>query len=122
MKDRGHSMIRNLSAALVAGLIGMGGATGASAGDWRDEYRCDRADRNCDGRIDRRDRDVDRPPQDRRYRDDRSREDRRYRDRAPSYGSTGSCTFQTARGPVAGYKPEGKDRCCIQTRRGPSCQ
>jgi hypothetical protein len=32
------------------------------------------------------------------------------------------CTFQTRRGPVLGYRPPGKDRCCVQTREGPSCQ
>jgi hypothetical protein len=34
----------------------------------------------------------------------------------------GQCTFQTRRGPVAGYKPSGKNRCCVETRYGPSCQ
>ncbi|MCW5744927.1 MAG: hypothetical protein KIT36_01830 [Alphaproteobacteria bacterium] len=39
-----------------------------------------------------------------------------------SYDSAGQCTFQTRRGPVPGYVPAGKDRCCIETRYGPSCQ
>ena len=38
------------------------------------------------------------------------------------YASDDQCTFQTRRGPVAGYKPSGKDRCCVDTRDGPSCQ
>ncbi len=37
-------------------------------------------------------------------------------------GRSGQCTFQTRRGPVPGYVPEGKNRCCIQTREGQSCQ
>lgn len=32
------------------------------------------------------------------------------------------CAFRTRRGTVAGYKPEGKNRCCINTREGESCQ
>ena len=38
------------------------------------------------------------------------------------YDAGDQCTFQTRRGPVAGYKPSGKDRCCVDTRSGPSCQ
>lgn len=32
------------------------------------------------------------------------------------------CPFRTRRGTIAGYKPEGKNRCCINTREGESCQ
>ena len=38
------------------------------------------------------------------------------------YDADEQCTFQTRRGPVAGYKRSGKDRCCVDTRNGPSCQ
>jgi hypothetical protein len=41
---------------------------------------------------------------------------------SPAYDDGGQCTFQTRRGPVVGYKPAGKNRCCIDTRDGPSCQ
>jgi hypothetical protein len=37
-------------------------------------------------------------------------------------GGGNQCTFQTRRGPIAGYQPPGKNRCCIETRYGPSCQ
>jgi hypothetical protein len=37
-------------------------------------------------------------------------------------GRSGQCTFRTRRGPVPGYIPPGKDRCCIQTPEGQSCQ
>lgn len=38
------------------------------------------------------------------------------------YDSNDPCIFQTRHGPVAGYKRSGKDRCCVNTREGPSCQ
>ncbi|HJQ57984.1 MAG TPA: hypothetical protein VJ890_13830 [Vineibacter sp.] len=41
---------------------------------------------------------------------------------SPAYDDGGQCTFQTRRGPVIGYQPAGKNRCCIDTSRGPSCQ
>lgn len=44
-----------------------------------------------------------------------------YRSSTP-YESADRCTFQTRRGPVTGYRPAGKDRCCVDTRDGPSCQ
>jgi hypothetical protein len=34
----------------------------------------------------------------------------------------GQCTFQTRRGALPGYRPPGKDRCCIDTPNGRSCQ
>jgi hypothetical protein len=37
-------------------------------------------------------------------------------------GGGDRCTFQTRRGPIAGYIPSGKNRCCIDTRDGQSCQ
>lgn len=43
-------------------------------------------------------------------------------DSSPRYDSGNQCTFQTRRGSVAGYRPSGKDRCCIDTREGQSCQ
>ena len=42
--------------------------------------------------------------------------------RPARHDSGDQCTFQTRRGSVAGYKPSGKDRCCVDTRDGPSCQ
>jgi len=106
-------MTRKLMAALLVGVVGFGIASQAQAEDWRHQRWCDWRDRNCDGRLDWRDRDYDRDyyPQ------------RRYDyGRAPTYQPTDSCTFQTRRGPVVGYRPAGKDRCCIETRGGPSCQ
>ena len=102
-------MTRKLIAALFASVVGLGIASQAQAEDWRHQTWCDWRDRNCDGRLDWRDRDYN--PQ-RRY--DYSR--------APSYEPTSSCTFQTRRGPVTGYRPAGKDRCCVETTSGPSCQ
>jgi len=106
-------MTRKLVAALLAGAIGLGVASQAQAEDWRHQRWCDWRDRNCDGRIDWRDRDYDSP---------RPYYGRDYYGRAPSYEAAGACTFQTRRGPVTGYRPAGKDRCCIETRSGPSCQ
>lgn len=103
-------MTRNVIVALVAGAIGFSIVSPVLAEDWRHQQWCDPRDRNCDGRLDSRDRYN--APQ------------RGYGGygREPTYGSAGSCSFQTPRGPVAGYKPEGKDRCCVETRNGPSCQ
>ncbi|TXL70598.1 hypothetical protein FHP25_33645 [Vineibacter terrae] len=107
------SRSRTFIAALVAGIIGLGVAQ-AGAEDWRhqDGRYWDWRDRNHDGRIDRR----DGPPRGyypaERYHDRRS----------TTYRPEGSCRFQTRRGVITGYKPVGKDRCCIETRNGPSCQ
>ncbi|HEX2889386.1 hypothetical protein [Vineibacter terrae] len=38
------------------------------------------------------------------------------------YGGGDRCAFQTRRGTVTGYIPSGKNRCCINTREGESCQ
>ncbi|HJQ58078.1 MAG TPA: hypothetical protein VJ890_14305 [Vineibacter sp.] len=108
-------MTYKVIAAVLASAISLVTVTQASAEDRRYAQWCDPRDRNCDGRIDRRDRDRD-------YDGRRDYDDRRRDGRSPTYGSSGSCTFQSSNGPVAGYKPEGKDRCCIETRRGPSCQ
>ena len=45
-----------------------------------------------------------------------------YYPQSSGYDDGGQCTFQTRRGPVVGYKPSGKNRCCVDTRNGPSCQ
>ncbi|HKU99529.1 MAG TPA: hypothetical protein VJR58_29825 [Vineibacter sp.] len=37
-------------------------------------------------------------------------------------GGGDQCPFRTRRGTVTGYKPQGKDRCCVMTREGESCQ
>ncbi|HJQ58640.1 MAG TPA: hypothetical protein VJ890_17150 [Vineibacter sp.] len=88
--------------------------------DWRDRNRYDPRDRNRDGRVDWRDR------YDARDRNYDGRVDWRdgygYQSPPVTYGAGATCTYQTSRGPVAGYKPAGKDRCCIQTSYGPSCQ
>ncbi|HEX2890443.1 hypothetical protein [Vineibacter terrae] len=102
-------MPRIVIAMLVASTLGLGFATQASAEDRGKERWCDRRDVNCDGRYDWRDR---RQQYDRR--DDYGR--------APTYEPAGTCTFRTRHGAVTGYKPRGKDRCCIETRNGPSCQ
>jgi hypothetical protein len=100
-------MTRKLAAVLMASALGLGFAAQANAEDWRHQRWCDPRDTNCDGRYDWRDR----------------QHDRRYDyGRAPTYEPTGSCTFHTQRGSVTGYKPRGKDRCCVETRNGPSCQ
>jgi hypothetical protein len=98
-------MTSKLVMAVVAGTIGLGIAAAADAADPRRPW-CERRDANCDGRVDWRDRYYD-PP--------------RYRGRPYTYGSEGFCPYPTPNGPITGYKPEGKDRCCIETRHGPSC-
>jgi hypothetical protein len=105
-------MTRGLIVGLLTCSFGLGVMASASAEDWRHQRWCDWRDRNCDGRINQRDRYYSYPNYD--Y-------EGRFR-HAPSYGVAGRCTFQTRRGPVAGYRPEGKDRCCVETRHGPSCQ
>ena len=45
-----------------------------------------------------------------------------YYPQSSGWDDGGQCTFQTRRGPVVGYKPQGKNRCCVDTRNGPSCQ
>ena len=45
-----------------------------------------------------------------------------YYPQSSGWDDGGQCTFQTRRGPVMGYKPQGKNRCCVDTRNGPSCQ
>ena len=45
-----------------------------------------------------------------------------YYPQSSGYDDGGQCTFQTRRGPVMGYKPPGKNRCCVETRYGTSCQ
>ncbi len=129
-------MTRTCIAAILASAIGLGAYSPAFAEEWRHQngYYQDWRDRNHDGRVDWRDR-YD--PRDRNYdgrvdwRDRYDPRDRNHDGRVdwrdgygygPSVGANASCTFQTARGPVAGYVPAGKDRCCIQTSRGPSCQ
>jgi hypothetical protein len=110
-------------AAALAAAIGFGiAATPASAqGDWRHERGCDAFGFNCASDYYR----------DRHYWHDRDwhrhrgrHYDRRdyYRSRGPTYQPAGSCTFYSRRGPMPGYRPVGKDRCCIETSRGPSCQ
>jgi hypothetical protein len=101
-------MTRNLVFALVAAFIGAGVVSQAVAADPRRPW-CERGDRNCDGRVDWRDRYYD-PP--------------RYRGRPynKTYGSEGFCEYPTPNGPITGYKPQGKDRCCVETRYGPSCR
>ena len=101
-------MIRQALIALVAGSIGLGIVAEAQA-QGRDPQRpwCARNDADCDGRPDWRDRYYD-PP--------------RYRGQPyQTYGSEGFCSYPTPNGPVRGYKPQGKDRCCVETRHGPSC-
>lgn len=98
-------MIRYLVAGLVAGTIGLGIVAEANARDPQRPW-CARNDADCDGRPDWRDRYYD-PPQ--------------YRGRPYTYGSEGYCSYPTPRGPIQGYKPQGKDRCCVETRYGPSC-
>jgi hypothetical protein len=108
------SRSRTFISALIAGVVGLGVAQ-ASAEDWRHQDReyWDWRDRNHDGRIDR----WDGPPPRGYYPAER------YRDRrSTTYRPEGSCRFQTRHGPVAGYKPVGKDRCCVETTNGPSCQ
>jgi hypothetical protein len=99
-------MLGKLIAAFVAGAIGLGVAAKADAADPRRPW-CERRDTNCDGRVDWRDRFYD-PP-------------RGYNGRPYTYGSEGMCAYPTPRGPIMGYKPQGKDRCCVETRNGPSC-
>jgi hypothetical protein len=43
-------------------------------------------------------------------------------DPSSRYDSSDQCTFQTNRGSMTGYRPSGKNRCCVDTRDGPSCQ
>ena len=43
-------------------------------------------------------------------------------DPSSRYDSSDQCTFQTRHGSMTGYRPSGKDRCCVDTRDGPSCQ
>ncbi|HKU94359.1 MAG TPA: hypothetical protein VJR58_03735 [Vineibacter sp.] len=104
-------MKRTLIAALLAGLAATAIITPAGAEDWRhqdrDYWRWQ--DRNHDGRIDRRD-------------DYYYRSQRHDYDRGTTYRPVGQCRFATRRGAVTGYVPEGKDRCCIETRQGVSCQ
>lgn len=45
-----------------------------------------------------------------------------YYPRSSRWDDGNQCTFRTRRGSVAGYVPQGKNRCCIDTRSGPSCQ
>ncbi|MBL8675018.1 MAG: hypothetical protein IPK81_10340 [Rhodospirillales bacterium] len=103
--------------ALIASAIGISAAAPAFAqGPGRDPQRpwCQQGDRNCDGRVDWKDYfyDPDRGYQGRPYQG---------RGREQTYGSDGSCSYPTPRGYVTGYRPEGKDRCCVETRYGPSC-
>ncbi|MCW5745832.1 MAG: hypothetical protein KIT36_06500 [Alphaproteobacteria bacterium] len=99
-------MFRHTLAAIVTAAIGFGTIVQAHAADPRRPW-CERGDVNCDGRIDWRDRFYD-PP-------------RGYHGRPYTYGSEGYCAYPTPRGPIRGYKPQGKDRCCVETRWGPSC-
>jgi hypothetical protein len=117
-------MISKLIATVLAAGIGVGiAATPASAqGDWRHERACDAFGFNC--ATDKyyyyygRDRDRDW------YRYRGRNYDRRdyYRGAPTTYQPAGACTFYSRRGPRPGYRPVGKDRCCIETSRGPSCQ
>ncbi|MCW5745811.1 MAG: hypothetical protein KIT36_06390 [Alphaproteobacteria bacterium] len=68
---------------------------------------CARGDTNCDGRVDWRDRYYD--------------PSNGYRGQPYTYNSEGWCAYPTPNGPIRGYKPQGKDRCCVETRHGPSC-
>jgi hypothetical protein len=99
-------MIRRFVPAVVAAAIGLGTAFQAVAADPPRPW-CARHDTNCDGRVDWRDRYYD-PP-------------RGYHGRPYTYGVEGMCSYPTPRGPIMGYKPQGKDRCCVETRYGPSC-
>ncbi|HJQ60975.1 MAG TPA: hypothetical protein VJ890_28985 [Vineibacter sp.] len=103
-------MTRTLIVGLLGGAFALGIAASASAEDWRHQRWCDYRDTNCDGRLDWRDRYYGSPQP--------------YYRQQPrtTYEPAGRCVFQTSRGPVYGYRPEGKDRCCIETSRGPSCQ
>jgi len=105
-------MTRTLITVLIAGVTATAIIAPASAEDWRhqdrDYWRWQ--DRNHDGRIDWRD-DVY-------YRSQRHDYDRG----GTTYRPVGQCRFTTRRGSVTGYVPEGKDRCCIETRQGVSCQ
>ncbi len=106
-------MTRTLIAALIAAVTATAIIPApASAEDWRhqdrDYWRW--KDRNHDGRVDRRDEPY--------YRSQRHDYDRR----GTTYRPVGQCRFTTRRGSVPGYVPEGKDRCCIETRQGVSCQ
>jgi hypothetical protein len=91
---------------LVAAMLGVGIAGQCLAADPPRPW-CTRGDVNCDGRIDWRDRYYD--PQ------------RGYNGRPYTYGSEGFCPYPTSRGTITGYKPQGKDRCCVETRNGPHC-
>ena len=106
-------MTRTLIAALIAGITATAIIAPASAEDWRhqdsDYWRW--KDRNRDGRVDRRDEPY--------YRSQRHDYDRRG---GTTYRPVDQCRFSTGRGSVRGYVPEGKDRCCIETRQGVSCQ
>lgn len=107
-------MTSKLTAAVVAGLVGLGIAAPAQADPWRPG--CEWGYSSCDN--DRRDRDW----RNGRDRDWDHRDRRRAYEGRTTYEVDRLCTFNTRRGPVRGYKPEGKDRCCIETSRGVSCQ
>ncbi|MCW5747556.1 MAG: CVNH domain-containing protein [Alphaproteobacteria bacterium] len=87
---------------------GTGSGTIARPGPAPARPWCARGDANCDGRVDWRDRFYD--------------PDRGYHGQPYTYASEGFCPFTTPRGVIRGYKPAGKDRCCVEMRNGPTCQ